>query len=117
MERLQAADPAKAKSRPLSAKQKGEIAEASAPIPALGVAGRTYVHRNVSISGEFTAFKFAGDDLDVTFFDLDISATASLTRHFGIQGGYRAVTTDYLVDDDAGDLKLKGVYFGVLSRF
>jgi len=28
MERLQAADPAKAKSRPLSAKQKGEIAEA-----------------------------------------------------------------------------------------
>jgi hypothetical protein len=96
---------------------RGEVADARAPIPTLGVAGRGYVHRNVSITGELTAFKFSGGDFDGTFFDVDVSATASLSRHFGVQGGYRAVTADYLVDDDTGDLKLRGIYFGLLSRF
>jgi len=96
---------------------RGELADQQAPVPTLGVSGRGYVHRNVAISGEFSAFKFSRSDFDAKFFDLDVSATASLSRNFGAQAGYRAVTADYLINDDSGDLKLKGIYFGIISRF
>jgi hypothetical protein len=96
---------------------RGEVADAKAPVPTLGAAGRGYVHRNVAISGEFSAFKFANGNFDGKFFDVDVSATASLSRSFGAQVGYRAVTADYIIDNDSGDLKLKGIYFGIISRF
>jgi hypothetical protein len=35
----------------------------------------------------------------------------------GAQIGYRSVTVDYVVDDDTGNLKMKGPYFGGLIRF
>jgi len=96
---------------------RGEVADTKAPVPTLGAIGRGYVHRNVAISGEFSAFKFANGDFDGKFFDVDVSATASLSRNFGAQVGYRAVTADYVINDDSGDLKLKGIYFGIISRF
>jgi hypothetical protein len=34
-----------------------------------------------------------------------------------VQGGYRAVTVDYTIEDDIGDLKLKGPYVGAVVRF
>jgi hypothetical protein len=38
-------------------------------------------------------------------------------RYIGAQLGYRSVTVDYVVDDDTGNLKMKGLYFGGLIRF
>jgi len=37
--------------------------------------------------------------------------------HVGAQLGYRSLTSDYSVDEDEGDLKMKGLYFGGLVRF
>jgi hypothetical protein len=94
-----------------------EATEAKAPIPGLGVIGRTYVHPKISISGEFTGFKIVGGDVEGSFYDFDISATASIFKNLGVQGGYRAVKADYTVDEDFGDLTLRGPYVGIISRF
>jgi len=95
----------------------GEVAEADAPAPTVGVNGRFYPLRHLAVSGEFAVFKYTGGDFDGTFFDLDVSATASITKSLGFQGGYKAVSADYFLDDDRGDLTLKGVYVGFISRF
>ena len=47
---------------------------------------------------------------------IDLYATGSFTRNLAVQGGYRRITANYVVDDDTGDLKLKGMYFGGLVR-
>jgi hypothetical protein len=97
-----------------------ELAEASAPVPTIGVIGRGYPARNVSITAEFTGFKVPDslrEDFDATLFDFDLYATINFGRSVAVQGGYRSVVAEYLVEDDAGDLKLKGLYFGGLLRF
>jgi hypothetical protein len=37
--------------------------------------------------------------------------------HIGAQAGYRSLTVFYRVDEDEGDLKMKGLYFGAVVRF
>jgi hypothetical protein len=37
--------------------------------------------------------------------------------HVGAQAGYRSLTVFYNIEEDAGDLKLKGLYFGGTLRF
>lgn len=94
--------------------------EQTAPVPTIGLIGRGYLHRTVSITAEFTGFRTPDrlkDTFDVTQYDLDLYATVSLGRFVGVQGGYRTLTADYQVDDDTGHLKMKGPYFGGLVRF
>ena len=86
--------------------------DVTAPVPTIGVIGRGYLAPAVSITGEFTGLSITRDDFDGKFFDFDLYGTVSFGRHFGVQGGYRSVVVDYLVDEDTGDLKMKGPYFG-----
>lgn len=107
-----------------------EVTEAKAPIPTIGVIARVYPHRVLSITAEFTGFKMPGfighrisdalgddDDFEAKLYDFDIYGTLNFGRHVGVQGGYRSLTADYLIEADSGDLKLKGLYFGGLLRF
>lgn len=97
-----------------------EFVRARAPIPAIGVIARGYVMPNVSITGEFGAFKLPGgidDDYRGRYFDFDLYGTVNFTDNFGAQGGYRSFTVFYKVDEDEGDLKMKGLYFGGVVRF
>jgi hypothetical protein len=97
-----------------------EFTEAEAPVPTIGVIGRAYPSRNFSITAEFTGFKLPSsfsDEYQAELFDVDIYGTVNFGRHLGVQGGYRSLVAEYLVDEDAGDLKLKGMYFGGLLRF
>jgi hypothetical protein len=106
-----------------------ELTEVTAPIPTIGIIARAYPHKDGSITVEFTGFKMpgfigsriseglGGDDFDAKMYDFDIYGTINFGRHVGVQGGYRSVTADYLVDDDSGDLTMKGLYFGGLVRF
>jgi hypothetical protein len=97
-----------------------EFVRARAPIPAIGVIGRGYVLPNVSITGEFSAFKLPGgidDDYRGRYFDFDLYGTVNFTDNFGAQIGYRTFTVFYKVDEDEGDLKMKGLYFGGVARF
>jgi hypothetical protein len=106
-----------------------ETTEVSAPMPTIGGIARVYPHKQFSITVEYTGFKvpgfigdkisdsLQGDDFDASQSDFDFYGTLSFGRHVGVQGGYRALTADYLADQDAGDLKMKGWYFGGLVRF
>ncbi len=71
----------------------------------------------MSITAEFTGFKMPGwirekftdeEEFEANFKDFDIYGTVSITRFFGIQGGYRWLEADYIVDDESGNLEMKG---------
>jgi hypothetical protein len=105
-----------------------ELTEVSAPVPTIGALARVYPHKTFSLTAEFTGFKVPGflakkitdaidDDADAKVFDLDVYGTVNFGSHVGAQLGYRSLTADYLFDEDAGDLELKGWYFGGLVRF
>jgi hypothetical protein len=95
-----------------------EFIRARAPIPAVGVIGRGYVLPNISITGEFTFFKMPDlDDYGGRYFDLDIYGTVNFTENVGAQGGYRSFDVLYKVDQDDGDLQIRGLYFGGVVRF
>ena len=90
--------------------------DVTAPIPTIGVIGRGYLSPRVAITGEFSGLKWSNDEFDVKFFDFDINGTVG-GRNAGAQIGYRSVVADYLVDEDLGDLKMQGMYFGGYLRF
>lgn len=97
-----------------------EYVRARAPIPAIGVIGRGYVVPNVSITGEFSLFKLPeslSEDYGGRYYDFDLYGTVNFSDYVGAQVGYRSFTVYYKVDDDEGDLKLKGLYFGGVVRF
>ena len=106
-----------------------ELTEVTAPIPTIGILLRAYPHKDASITMELTGFTMpgfignrisesvSGDDFQAKMYDLDIYGTINFGKYVGVQGGYRSVTADYLVEDDSGDLKMKGLYFGGLVRF
>ena len=105
-----------------------EYVRAQAPIPALGAILRVYPTRFTPLTVEFTAFKLPGDlterlpgdistDYRGQYVDLDVYATLNLSRMVGINLGYRSVDFNYLIDRDAGDLKLAGFYASGTFRF
>jgi len=99
-----------------------EFAEARAPIPAIGVIGRVYPAANISITGEFSAFKLpdAAADPDKyggKYYDFDLYGTVNFTDHFGAQLGYRSIDVFYKVKLDQGTMNLQGLYFGGVARF
>jgi len=105
-----------------------ELTDVTAPVPTIGMLARGYLHKNFSVTAEFTGFKVPGflakkitdavdNDADAKVFDLDLYGTVNFGSHVGAQLGYRSLTAEYLFDADAGDLELKGWYFGGLVRF
>jgi hypothetical protein len=96
-----------------------EFVHARAPIPAIGGIGRVYPAANVSITGEFTFFKLPdiGEDFEGRYYDFDLYGTVNFTDYVGAQAGYRSFSASYKVDEDQGELLLKGFYFGGVVRF
>lgn len=97
-----------------------EFVRAKAPIPTIGIIGRGYVAPNISITGEFsglTTGDIGGEDYKAHYFDFDLYGTVNFNDHVGAQLGYRSFNVFYHVDDDEGELKLKGLYFGGVLRF
>jgi hypothetical protein len=97
-----------------------EFVHAQAPIPAIGFVGRGYVVPNISITGEFSFFKLPSsidEDYQGRYYDFDLYGTVNFTDHFAAQLGYRSLTVFYKIEEDQGDLKMKGLYFGGIARF
>jgi len=94
-----------------------ESFERNLPVPTIGGIGRVYLVESVSVTGEFTALKLNRSDFNAKFYDFDLYGTANFGRNVGAQFGYRKVTVDYTVDQDTGDLRMKGPYFGGVVRF
>jgi hypothetical protein len=99
-----------------------EFVNAKAPIPTIGAVGRVYPVSNISITGEFTAFKLPTNSgalkgSDGKYYDLNIYGTLNFTDHYAVQGGYRSLAVSYRKDQDSGDLVLKGPYLMGVVRF
>ncbi len=97
-----------------------EFAHAQAPIPAVGGIFRMYVVPNISVTGEVTGFKLPKnlvEDAAAHYVDVDLYGTVNFNRHLGAQIGYRSFDLGYVVDEDLGNFKLKGLYFGVVARY
>lgn len=97
-----------------------EFTHARGPVPAIGFIARGYVVPNISITGEFSGFPeigTTGSRYRAKYYDLDIYGTVNLSDHFGGQVGYRSFDVLYKVNQDSGTMKLKGLYFGGVTRF
>jgi len=97
-----------------------EFASARAPIPAIGGIGRVYVVPNISITADITGFKLPDKlirDSSGHYIDVDIYGTINFTNNFGAQIGYRSFDLGYVVTNDTGSFKLKGMYIGAVARY
>lgn len=97
-----------------------EFARARAPVPALGGVGRFYVTPNVAVTFEMTGFRLPENLVEGAgghYADLDLFGTYNFTNNVGAQVGFRSLDVGYFVDADAGSMKLKGIYFGIVSRY
>ena len=97
-----------------------EFTEARFPLPALGGIGRVYVVPNVSITGEVSGLKIpdsASGKYHGNWVDVDIYGTANFTRNVGAQLGFRSIDLGYQIKSDTGSLTMKGIYFGVVTRY
>ena len=97
-----------------------EFARAQAPIPTLGGIGRVYVVPNISITGELDRLQDS-DSIDeryqAHYFDFDLYGTVNFNDYVGAQIGYRSLDLGYIFEDDHGDFKAKGMYFGGVVRY
>ena len=98
-----------------------EFTSAVAPIPGIGGAGRGYVTRNISITGEVTYFRvpnnLGGDDFGGRYLEYDFYGTFNVNDYVGAQVGLRSIKVDYFDEFDAGRLTFKGWYFGGVVRY
>jgi hypothetical protein len=96
-----------------------EFARARAPIPAVGGIGRVYVTPNIAATFEMTGFKLPNIDEEykASYIDWDLYGTVNFTENVGAQFGYRSLDVNYTVEQDFGNLVLKGWYFGGVARF
>ncbi len=86
----------------------------------MGGIGRVYVVPNISITGELTGFKLPegiDEDYRGRYFDFDLYGTVNFSDNFGALLGYRSLDVFYKVEEDTGDLTLKGLYFMGVARF
>ena len=77
---------------------------------------------NISITGEFSAFKLPekalnSDDYSGKYYDFDLYGTVNFNDHLGAQLGYRSLDVFYKVKKDTGTMTLKGPYVGGVVRF
>ncbi len=98
-----------------------EFTHARGPIPAIGVIARGYIVPNISITGEFSGFPEVGTTgssrYGGKYYDFDMYGTVNFSDHLGAQAGYRSFDVLYKVNKDHGTMKLKGLYFGGVTRF
>jgi hypothetical protein len=94
-----------------------EFTHVKVPIPTIGAIGRVYVAPNVAVTAEVTGLRLTIQDDTGKYLEFDLNAQFNFNKNLGVQAGYRAMTVDYTVELDAGDLNLKGLYFGGIARF
>jgi hypothetical protein len=97
-----------------------EFAKARGPIPVIGGIGRAYLVPNISITGQLTFFDMpddASERFNGDLYDIDIYGTVNFINNVGALVGWRSVKVDYLVDQDYGNLRVDGWYFGAVVRF
>ncbi|HUF47856.1 MAG TPA: hypothetical protein VMM93_08560 [Vicinamibacterales bacterium] len=96
-----------------------EFSVVKVPLPAIGAVGRVYVIPEVAVDFEVSAFKFPDVDpkYQANYFDWDIHGTFNFTDNVGVQVGWRRMTSFINIEQDTGDLKFQGMWFGAAVRY
>lgn len=97
-----------------------EFTTATAPLPSIGVVGRGYVLPNVALNFELSGFRVPAHFRDTAignYYDWDFGGTVNLTNNVGVQAGWRRMTTHIELEDNSGDFKFQGLWFGAAVRF
>jgi hypothetical protein len=96
-----------------------EFSTLKAPLPAFGIVGRAYPIQPLAINFEVSGFKLPDVDpkYKADYFDWDISGTYNLTNNFGVQMGWRKMTTYLVIEQDLGDVQFQGTWFGLVARY
>jgi hypothetical protein len=97
---------------------RAEFTGLRAPLPSIGIVGRGYVVPNVALNFEVSGMSVPHfRNYEANYFDWNISGTVNLTNNFGVQAGWRRMTTFIDINKDEGDLKFQGLWFGAAVRF
>jgi hypothetical protein len=96
-----------------------ESTVARGPLPAIGGVGRFYIIPEVAINFELTGFNVPDIDpkYEANYFDWDIHGTFNVNDYVGVQVGWRRMTTFLNIEDDTGDTKFQGMWFGGVVRY
>jgi hypothetical protein len=96
-----------------------EYTVAKVPLPAIGAVGRVYVIPEIAVDFEVSAFKFPEVDpkYRANYFDWDIHGTFNFTDNVGVQVGWRRMTSYIYIEDNTGDIKFQGMWFGAAVRY
>ena len=96
-----------------------QFTSAKAPLPALGMIGRGYVLPNLAINFEVSGLTLPriNGDYEASYFDWDLNGTFNVTNNVGIQVGWRKLSNFLRIENDLGDLKFQGMWFGAAIRY
>lgn len=109
-----------------------EFATVRAPLPSLGVVGRAYVTPEIALNFELSGLcgmynqskqismsctQQPNEKYQAAYFDWDIYGTINLTNYVGAQVGWRRMTTLIDVNQDVGNVKFQGLWFGAVVRY
>jgi hypothetical protein len=99
-----------------------EFVTAVAPVPAIGFKGRGYPSKNFAVDVALSFFRMPESlqeqiEGDGSYTDFDLHGTYNFTKNVGAQMGWRKTTIFYSQEEDTGDLKFSGLYFGGVVRF
>jgi hypothetical protein len=96
-----------------------EFTTAKAPLPALGVVARAYPLPALAINFELSGMK--APDIDPkyqgNYVEWDLHGTFNVTNNVGLQMGWRKSNTYLAIEEDLGDLKFQGLWFGAALRY
>ena len=100
-------------------RDRDEFTSAKGPMPAIGLVARGYVAPNVALNFEVSGFRVpnVSEKYQARYYDWDINGTINVTNYFGVQLGWRRMTTFLNIDRDGGDFKLQGLWFGAAVRY
>jgi len=97
-----------------------EFTTVQAPLPAIGVVARAYPLPALAINFELSGLKVP-EDIDPKYqgkwLEWDLNGTFNVTNNVGVQVGWRRTNTFVKIEDDLGDLKFNGLWFGAALRY
>jgi len=96
----------------------GDIA-AKAPLPSIGLVTRAYVLPDLAVHFEISGLKVPpiNDKYEGSYSDMELSGTVNVTNNLGFTIGWRRLNTNLRIEQDFGDLRFQGVWFGGAIRY
>jgi len=110
----------------------GGSTSGTAILPSIGIVGRAYVLRSVSVDFEVNGLcalhsktgHFAmqckqdlNPDYQASYFDWNVYGTINITNYVGAQVGWRRATTTLNLGSDRGQIAFQGIWFGGVARY